>query len=474
MKQHKKIKNLIRLIAIFSIALLAQTSLQGNHPIGLSAVKAANETEGPFSVKLPFMVSSSPYQGVFGVELGVLGPSHGLDTITTAGPSWVRRNGLLWSQVETAPGQRNWNSALGAELIQASQKNLEVILVVRSTPTWAQKVSGSSCGPIKETDLGAFAQFMRDAVSLYSKPPYNVKYWEIWNEPDVPGSIEDIPFGCWGDYGQTTFGGEYYGQMLKTVYPAIKAANADAQVLIGGLLLDCNPTIPNACTDPFPPLFLTGIFNAGAGDYFDGISFHAYDYYLGQLGRFGNMGWNSSWNTTGPVFLEKANYLQSILAARGYANKYLINTESAMIVSSGGCDDTCQETKAYYVAQAYGTAIAAQLKANIWFSAKGWRQSGLLNPTTLEPYKAYHAFAFARLKLNGATLVRKVEEFPGVFGYEFKKGSHRIWLLWSKDGSSHAITLSGAPQAVWDALGASQAVSGANLTITIKPLYIEW
>jgi hypothetical protein len=42
------------------------------------------------------------------------------------------------------------------------------------------------------------------------------------------------------------FGGEYYGNMLKIVYPAIKSADPQAQVLVGGLLLDCDPV--NYCT----------------------------------------------------------------------------------------------------------------------------------------------------------------------------------------------------------------------------------
>ena len=52
-----------------------------------------------------------------------------------------------------------------------------------------------------------------------------VKYWEIWNEPDIPaGSISDPdqPGGCWGDPADPYYGGQKYGEMLKAVYGTIK------------------------------------------------------------------------------------------------------------------------------------------------------------------------------------------------------------------------------------------------------------
>jgi hypothetical protein len=57
----------------------------------------------------------------------------------------------------------------------------------------------------------------------------------------------------------------------------------------------------------------TGILKAGAGSSFDGVSFHAYDYYTGQRNQFGNLKWNSSWNTTGPTSLAKIAYIKSVL-----------------------------------------------------------------------------------------------------------------------------------------------------------------
>src|SRR5450759_920104 len=100
--------------------------------------------------------------------------------------------------------------------------------------------------------------------------------------------------------------------MLKTAYPAIKAASPSAQVLFGGLLMDCKPEI---CSDDVKNRshFLEGALVNGAGDFFDGVSFHAYDYYQGVLGQYSNSNWGAAWNTTGPVLLVKAAYLRQLL-----------------------------------------------------------------------------------------------------------------------------------------------------------------
>ena len=194
--------------------------------------------------------------------------------------SWVRYNGLRWSSVEVNKGDRDWSAMVDLEdsLIRASQNGIEVILIVRSTPSWAQAIDGATCGPIKVDELTAFGQFMYDAVQRYSKPPFNVKYWEIWNEPDTT-YVEEMatqPFGCWGDYNDEYFDGGYYADVLKVVYPYMKAADTETQVLIGGLLLDCDPgPDPNICSqlskNDRPPKYLEGILRNGGGNYFDGI-----------------------------------------------------------------------------------------------------------------------------------------------------------------------------------------------------------
>ena len=128
---------------------------------------------------------------------------------------WIRRNGVLWSSVEPTEGARNWSAlaGLGSELQNAPSKGVRVILIVRSTPQWARKIAGTGpyCGPIHPDKLVAFGSFMGELVARYSVPPYNVKYWELWNEPDIDPSYfpSDNLYGCWGDQNDTYYGGGY-------------------------------------------------------------------------------------------------------------------------------------------------------------------------------------------------------------------------------------------------------------------------
>jgi hypothetical protein len=62
--------------------------------------------------------------------------------------------------------------------------------------------------------------------------------------------------------------------LLKVVYPAVKSANPDIQVLAGALAPTLEPAgSPWGLNDL---LYLAGMYEAGAADYFDGLAVHAY------------------------------------------------------------------------------------------------------------------------------------------------------------------------------------------------------
>ena len=504
---------------------IAAVSSPSTYTLYLPTIATASS---PYTLYLPLVSNRFPLETVFGVEMDQITTSGGLDQVAMANTTWVRRNGVLWADVEPNEGARNWGklSGIEQELKDASVNNLQVILVVRKTPVWAQKISGpaANCGPIISEKLEAFGNFMYDLVSRYSPPPYNVKYWEIWNEPDVSPELAafmyggTIPFGCWGDSTDPYYGGGYYAEMLKAVYPRIKAADPQAQVLVGGLLLDCDPRgSPSICTtvghDDRTPKFLEGILRNNGGAYFDGVGFHVYDYYNGALGQYSLWTWNSAWNTTGSATIAKARFIKEVLGAYNISDKFIMNTETAIVC--GGFEDPpgqppCEseptspfeQTKAYYLAQVYAAAIAEGLRANIWYSVLGWRNSGMFSSDLTLPLKtfasefsptaqnsglltssgtprpAYYAYLFSRSELRDASFVGDIVSadiggVSGVKGYKFNRGDRTIWLLWSLDGSSHDITFSSAPLAAWDALGNS-VTPATSMNVYLKPLYLEW
>lgn len=482
----------------FSVWRAVGLCLLGLATVNLSGNEAsAGPAGGPATVYLPVIGRNFPLQTVFGVEMSSITTSGGLTPVVNAQTQWVRRAAVEWSLVQPLENQPpDWSvlASLEQELLTAAQNKLSVILVVRGVPGWAQLSpnSGQTCGPIAPTKYGAFASFMHQLVSRYGPAPYAVKLWDIWNEPDVaPSAVPpDSLIGCWGNDADPYYGGGTYANMLQAVYPQIKSADSQAQVLVGGLLLDCDPRPAGACANPKPPLFLEGILRAGGGNYFDGISFHAYDYYLhvpGSPGHYSNSNWQSTWNTTGPVAIAKAGFIRQVLTRYSVTNKFLMNTETALICGGqtdppglGDCASSDFEiTKAYYVVQSYASAMALGLRANVWYSVLGWRNSGLLD-ANLNPRPGYGAYQFARSELAGAAYSgalgnADVSNLAGLMGYKFDRGDRRIWVLWSLDGATHLVTLlPGTPLAVWDASGSPVTVTTNSLTITVQPLYVDW
>lgn len=437
------------------------------------------DTAKPMTTGTRLVPSSQVTAGlpIFGIETNPISSSGGMDQILQTGTRWVRRNGIVWSDIEPTQGARAWNAvaSLEQELRYASSRGVQVILIVRGAPTWARKISSSGCGPIRQDKFAAFGSFMRDLVARYSVAPYNIKYWELGNEPDVDPSLvsSDSPFGCWGDQNDPYYGGGYYADMLKVVYPQIKAIDGQAQVAVGGLLLDCDPR--SICTainhDAKPSKFLEGILKTGGGAYFDGIGFHAYDVYSHELGKYGNPNWKTAWNTTGPTLVGKSEFVKSLLSSYGVSGKFLMNTETA--VRCGSCDNdaTFENTKAFYLVQAFTTAIAHGLRANIWYSVLGWQNSGLLDGK-MNALPAFGAFKFASTELRSVQPLREITVYPGVRGYEFNRGDRLIWVLWSLDGTAHRISLAGVPLAVYHADGTPVPPS-SSLNVTLEPGYLE-
>ncbi len=367
-----------------------------------------------------------------------------------SGASWLRRNALLWSSVEPQKGQRQWDqvSTFEAELKEMASTGKEILLIIHRTPDWARKYPNSPCGPVKDSEIGALANFMGDVVKRYSEPPFNIRYYELWNEPDAFVMDQDYIFGCWGDTNDTYYGGRYYASVLKQVHPKVKAANPNAQLAIGGLLLDCDPVNPPIDPGTGKPKdckssrYLEGILVGGGGPYFDIVSYHAYDYYSGALGKYENYNWHSTSNTTGPSIIARTRYLKSVLAQYNVSGKTFLCTEVALVCDAG-CGEDFQQTKAYFLVHAYAASIVEGVQGSFWYSLiNQWRDSGLITQAYAR-LPAFDAFKFARSELGAAKSGSDVSQGL-VRIYEINAPKGRIWIMWSKDGNDQTIHLTAA------------------------------
>jgi len=290
----------------------------------------------------------------------------------------------------------------------------------------------------------------------------------------VPVNTQTGVFGCWGDPNDTQYyGGRYYAKVIQQVYPAVKAADHQSQVILGGLLLDCDPNNPplvNGQTkDCTSANYLEGVLVGGGGNYFDAVSFHAYDYYNQMPGSFGNINFAAS-EANHTVLTYKAAFLQNVLNKYGYGSKPLMNTEVALLCMDA-CDTDFEMTKANYLARAYADALKAGLLANVWYTvAPNWRNTSLIAPDG-NPYPAFQAYQFAHKMMSGATSISDIAPNATVRGYEIRSSGQRIWLLWTAVGESSSVSMPSVPRGVYDTSGNSLGTS-QSITVDYKPVYV--
>src|SRR3990170_7815710 len=451
------------------------------------SVASASTTTSSSMVYLPITIKGYPRpMTIFGAQVLPYKSNKVMNFMKEADVYWVRVNAINWNEIEpiqTDPPTYKWDKVNDLYLSSAGQNGMQTIAPIRYAPVWAQKIPGYACGPISTEALDEFAQFLQALVQRYSYPPYNIKYWELGNEPDIDYRLADqnSGFGCWGDENDEYYGGGYYAEMLKVAYPAIKAVDPTAQVLMGGLLLDCDPTHPPEGKDCKPAKFLEGILRNGGGNFFDIANFHGYSPYSSSSPG-GELYYDEhfqSWEARGGVVLGKLNFVREVMANFG-VDKPVMHTEGSLICPEWNETDCNPPTEAFYQAQAdyvawlYVRNWAAGLKGTIWhqFNGPGWRNGGILDENQ-DPRPAYYALDFLTQELKGATYAAQVTQFPSLVGYEFKTAAKRIWVLWSPDAGTYAIQLPGDVLHVYDKYGADITPAGPEINVK-SPIYVEF
>lgn len=255
----------------------------------------------------------------------------------------------------------------------------------------------------------------------------------------------------------------------------MKQANANINVMVGGLLLDCDPVNPPAGKDCTMSKYLEGILVEGGGPYFDSVTFHSYDYYQGGYGNYSNSNWASASSTTGPTLIAKARYIRMVLGNYGVTGKQLFATEVALICKSGCGDDMHQKTKAYFAVQAYAAGIVEGLNGTVWYHQYNvWENTGLMDTDDNPVYDAYYAAKFASQEIGKTEGGKNVSQ-GAFFIYEiYSTAKGRIWVAWSKDGATHSLSFSGTlPKAAFNTFGSALTVK-STMDIGAAPVFLEW
>ncbi len=169
-----------------------------------------------------------------------------LDKLKAVGVTWVRID-IGWISLEYR-GKRNWESwylnQVDYCVNAARARGINVLGMLWGTPGWA---NGDQAREVPPTNVNDYADAARWAAERYRG---KVAAWEVWNEPDPAQTF----------WRGTT---ERYVDLLKVAYPAFKAGDPNAQVLLGG---------PSSNDDGW----LSSVYALGAKPYFDVVATHPY------------------------------------------------------------------------------------------------------------------------------------------------------------------------------------------------------
>ncbi len=333
----------------------------------------------------------------------------------------VSREELSWANIELSKGNYNWD-AYDYWINELARRNIKVIGVLETTPAWASGANRSDAdwywhAPNNPQDYADFAYQM--ALHYAGK----VEAWELWNEPDV-----EITFKCDCDRA------ERYAQMLDAGYNAIKRADPNATVLIGGLSIHDYNNGGMA--------FLDAVVSHLDGRLpFDVLSIHPY-----MPDRPPE---STDPNTVVQNFPYRLDMSYKWLEAHGAAGKEIWITEDGYSTCDCGSLGVSEDEQARRLIRLYVIAMGAKNVTHFsYFQMKDkfnagpddlWGNMGILR-NDLSEKPAFVAYRVLTGQLAGATfaglgpLTRSVpnrwQEQYDRYHYEFTRGGTTVDVLW--------------------------------------------
>jgi hypothetical protein len=162
---------------------------------------------------------------------------------------------IQWAYIELSPGQFDWGHT-DSLVMDAANRGLMILGLVTYAPSWAVPPQARTLVHPAPADAKPWRNFIAQAAQRYSNVIHN---WEIWNEPNIDDSFAPAPDLA------------LYSSMLKESYAAIKSVDPGSVVITGGT----SPAVDTP-TEMAPATFIKGLYDHGAGDFFDAVAMHPY------------------------------------------------------------------------------------------------------------------------------------------------------------------------------------------------------
>ena len=195
-----------------------------------------------------------------------------LELLARAGIGLIRQE-IQWVEIEPHAkgvyidnhGEDSW-AKFDRMVDLARGFGIEVLARLDRPPPWATPGFNPQVNPSIQMPPADFTDFADFAAAVAERYRGKVKYFQIWNEPNL--------FGEWG--GRPPDPAAYL-DMLREVGAAVRAANPDAVIVLAGLA----PTIETGPDNLSDLLFLERLYQLGAKGAFDVVSSMSYGLFTG-------------------------------------------------------------------------------------------------------------------------------------------------------------------------------------------------
>jgi hypothetical protein len=343
-----------------------------------------------------------------------------LQSMKDAGISAIRDE-AAWSALERTKGVFSMPERFDSYVKHIDQGDVDVMLIL----DYANPFYDDGDRPRSPEAIEGFCRYSEYMAKYFSE---HVRWYEIWNEWDIPIGLPERHRKRDGEPNRGL--PEDYFNLLKEVYPRVKAANPGVTVLGG-----C-PT-PGAVRQGW----LEKIIQLGALDYCDAISIHTYNYGMQGLQRTPEA-WHD-WMLEVQAMLRKYN--------NGVDPDFYV-TEMGWPTHAGE-RGTSPELSASYLGRLYLLARTMPSFKGLWwydFQDDGWNAEynennfGIVRPD-LTPKPAYYVTRdISTLVRHGQHIDRLNTPDEHLWILRFRHDGEDVWAIWSGDDQARQVVLKAA------------------------------
>ncbi len=408
-----------------------------------------------------------------------------------AGVQWAREE-IFWHQVQSRKGgPYRWTGANGfynydASVARLKSGGMNVLGLLDYSPAWTAGTTATM-----NDWLPDWGDFVYNTVLRYGKQRGQIKYWEIWNEPNLRR------YG----YGNGIHSIADYVRLLDVSRAAAKAADPQAVIVLGGITSIWSD-IPTP-EDYDMATYLQLLYEAGGWNSFDVLAIHPY--------RPGAPEAASLRRDTTQDFEAELKVVDALLDQFGHKRVWITEVSWSAYDGFYGVSETDQ---AAYLVRMYMLALSHPWVERIfWYNLRDDtapnalytqpiydRQEpefhwGLMRRTyPLDADRgdlrkpAFVAYRTMTEVLDGMLPETQIangynETMPGTFAYKYSGGGRSAIVAWRIDGNQSPVlkiecACKDARVRQWDGKLLGVLQTEGNLLVRLDyvgvPIYIEW